>query len=265
MKQKAFAPMVILSALACICIPAPLWEPVSVPGGHLSSHLPQGSLLVDTGPLTSPDNQQHLLTKCIPPCGQASGAWPDLSTPENTSLASKPRSWDCSSLSLPLEQEFCLQEQPLPPVEQRAVTNRKSPDCYCPCKHIRKISTVCPLETDTGQVAPPPLGSLTSQRHLQTVTSAAKTEQDTKKKQGRKDFTKLLPCQHTTQRTGVKLDSPEHLTHTHLPVFLLAQFGILSPFIFTQVYIINRINNYYRRLVGRRIFSSFHMAISSKN
>eukprot|EP00069_Balaena_mysticetus_P015945 bmy_22612T0 len=76
MKQKAFAPMVILSALACVCIPAPLWEPVSAPGGHLSSHLPQGSLLVDTGPLTSPDNQQHLLTN--PPAPTTAASTPSV-------------------------------------------------------------------------------------------------------------------------------------------------------------------------------------------
>lgn len=197
MKRKAFAPTVILSALACVCIPAPLCEPVSAPGGHLSSHLPQGSLLVDTGPLTSPHHQQCLLTKCIPPCGQASGAWPDLSTPENTSLASKPRFWDCSCLSLPLEQEFCLQEQPLPPVEHRAVTNESHLTATVPAKTSKRFLPSILWRQTQVRTAPPPLRSLTSQRHLQTVTSAAKTEQDTK--QGRKDLTKLLPCQPTTQ------------------------------------------------------------------
>ena len=52
MQQKAIAPVVILSGLACVCIRALLCEPVSAPGGHSPSHLTQGSLLVDTGPLT---------------------------------------------------------------------------------------------------------------------------------------------------------------------------------------------------------------------
>lgn len=95
MQQKAIAPVVILSGLACVCIRALLCEPVSAPGGHSPSHLTQGSLLVDTGPLTFHDNQQYQLTKysllCqLTPCSHASGAWPDLSTPEHTSLLSKP-------------------------------------------------------------------------------------------------------------------------------------------------------------------------------
>ena len=86
MQQKSIAPVVILSGLAYVCIRALLCEPVSAPGGHSPSRLTQGSLLVDTGPLTFPDNLQYQLT----PCSHASEAWPDLSTPEHTTLLSKP-------------------------------------------------------------------------------------------------------------------------------------------------------------------------------
>lgn len=210
MKRKAFAPMVILFALACVCIPAPLCEPVSAPGGHPSSHLPQGSLLVDTGPLTSLHNQQHLLTKCIPLCGQASGAWPDLSTPENTSLASKPRFWDCSCLSLPLEQEFCLQEQPLPPVEQRAVTNESHLTATVSAETSKRFLPSILWRQTQVRRAPPPPRSLTRQRHLQTAakqsrtqtrkerTDSCKTEQDTNKEG------KASPscCRANTQHRG---------------------------------------------------------------
>lgn len=220
MKRKAFAPTVILSALACVCIPAPLCEPVSAPGGHLSSHLPQGSLLVDTGPLTSPHHQQRLLTKCIPPCGQASGAWPDLSTPENTSLASKPRFWDCSCLSLPLEQEFCLQEQPLPPVEHRAVTNESHLTATVPAKTSKRFLPSILWRQTQVRTAPPPLRSLTSQRHLQTVTSAAKQSR-TLNKDGK---TSPSCCRANPQhRMAIELGSPEHLTHTHTHTLTLLQ------------------------------------------
>lgn len=56
MQQKAIVPVVILSGLACIGIRALLCEPVSAPGGHSPSHLTQGSLLVDIGPLISLNN-----------------------------------------------------------------------------------------------------------------------------------------------------------------------------------------------------------------
>ena len=65
-----------------------------------------------------------------------------------------------------------------------------------------------------GRISLPPLRSLTSQKYLQTVTSAAKTEHDTKQKQGRKDFIKLLPEQHTAQRRGIKLGSSGN-SHTY--------------------------------------------------
>lgn len=56
MQQKAVASVVILSGLACVCIRALLCEPVSAPGGHSPSLLPQGALLVDPGLLISPNN-----------------------------------------------------------------------------------------------------------------------------------------------------------------------------------------------------------------
>lgn len=95
MQQKAVASVVILSGLACVCIRALLCEPVSAPGGHSPSLLPQGALLVDPGLLISPQQPQYQLTKCsllyqLTPCSHASAAWPDLSTPEHTSLLSKP-------------------------------------------------------------------------------------------------------------------------------------------------------------------------------
>lgn len=56
MQQKEVASVVILSGLACVCIRALLCEPVSAPGGHSPSLLPQGALLVDPGLLISPNN-----------------------------------------------------------------------------------------------------------------------------------------------------------------------------------------------------------------